>query len=192
MAQRLRHFLIAGDFGLIHDEDDDGPKSRLRFCANVCERGLQARDADGETGRWDFLAREAGDEIVIAPAAADGPEAHRLTVIAFDLERQLGLEHGTGIIFEATDDGGVDADTITRITRNSNKFLDIREFRKACIISRVALNIGFKFLSPLHIVRDKVMRGLVYCAEKSLSLNVRESCARGEVAALILAPLSQQ
>ena len=104
IAQRLRHFLVAGDLSLIHDEDDDGPERGLRFGADQRQRRLQARDADREAGCRNFLAREARDEIVVTSAAADRAEADGLAVIAFDLERQLGFEHRAGVVFEAADD----------------------------------------------------------------------------------------
>ena len=59
VAQRLRHFLIAGDFRFIHHEHDHGTERRLRLCADEGERRLQTRDADREAGCWNFLAREA-------------------------------------------------------------------------------------------------------------------------------------
>ena len=103
MAQCLRHFLIAGDLGLIHHQHNNRAERNRRFRADVREGGLQARDANGEAGRWNLLPGEAGNEIVIAPAAADGAKAHRLAIVAFDLERQLGLKYGTGVIFETAD-----------------------------------------------------------------------------------------
>ena len=50
VAQRLRHFLVAGDLGLIHDEDDDGTERGLRLGSIRRQRRLQARHADGEAG----------------------------------------------------------------------------------------------------------------------------------------------
>ena len=74
--------------------------------AEMGERGLQARDADGEAGRRNVLALEARDEPVVAPAARDRAEAHGLAVLAFDREGQLNFVDRAGVVFEAADDGG--------------------------------------------------------------------------------------
>ena len=84
--------------------------------ADERERRLQARDADREAGCRNFLACEARDEIVVAAAAADRAEADGLAVIAFDLERQLGFEDGTGVVFEAADDDEVYANSPIVVT----------------------------------------------------------------------------
>jgi hypothetical protein len=42
----------------------------------VFERRIEPRHADGKPGRRHQFAAEPGDEIVIAPAAADRPEAN--------------------------------------------------------------------------------------------------------------------
>ena len=54
-----------------------------------------------------LLTREARDEIVVTAAAADRAEADGLAIVVFDLERQLGFEHGAGVVFEAADDAKV-------------------------------------------------------------------------------------
>src|SRR6185312_9469777 len=69
----------------------------------------QARDADREAGRRNRLLTEAGDEAVIAPAAADRAEADRLPVLANRFEGELRFEDGAGVIFEPAHDGGIDA-----------------------------------------------------------------------------------
>ena len=80
------------------------------------------RNADRKACRRDRLTAKARDRaLVIAPATTDRTEAHWLAIIARDFEGELGLEHGAGVIFEATDDGGVDADTAVVIFRGRNK-----------------------------------------------------------------------
>ncbi len=81
-----------------------GPVASIGFRAKLRERRLQPRHADGKAGGRHALAGEARDEIVVAPAAADGAEAHGPPVIAFDLERQLSLEHEAGVVFEPAND----------------------------------------------------------------------------------------
>ncbi len=65
----------------VHDDGTVG--TRGLFLIERGKRGLQARHADGEAGRRHLLAGEAGDEIVVAPAAADRAEAHRAPLSSF-------------------------------------------------------------------------------------------------------------
>src|SRR4029077_462366 len=87
----------------------------------------QARDADREAGRGHWLLAEARDQAVIAPTAADRPEADRPAVVARRFEGQLRLEDGAGVIFEPAHDGGVDADAVPRIAGRFNKNLNLHE-----------------------------------------------------------------
>ncbi len=72
------------------------------------QRREQPRHADRKAGRRDWIGAKAGDEAVIAPAAADRAEANGPAVFAGRLEGQLGFEDGAGIIFETAHDRGVD------------------------------------------------------------------------------------
>ena len=61
-------------------ENRDNHRAGLRLRADLAEmlqRRMQARHADGKARRRHRLAAEARDESVIAPAAADRAEAHR-------------------------------------------------------------------------------------------------------------------
>ena len=60
----------------------------------------------------DFLAAEATDEAIVAPAPADGAEDDGLAFLVRDLEGELRLEDGAGVVFEAAHDGGIDHDLI--------------------------------------------------------------------------------
>ena len=51
-----------------------------------------------------LLPREALDQAVVAPAAADRAEAHGLAVVVSHFGGDLGLEHGAGVVLEAADD----------------------------------------------------------------------------------------
>ena len=46
-----------------------------------------------------------------APTAADRTKHDRLALFVGHLERQFNLEDGAGVVFEAADDRGIDADT---------------------------------------------------------------------------------
>ena len=108
-AQRLHHLLVVGDALLLHHRDDDGAVGSGGLV--LVERGkrrLQARHADGEAGGRHLLAGEAGDEIVVAPAAADRAEADRAALLVLHLEGQLGLEHRAGVVLEPADDRRID------------------------------------------------------------------------------------
>ena len=84
-AQRLRHLLVVGEAVLLHDEHDDGAVGDGGLVlVDGGERGLQARDADGEAGGGHLGAEEALDQAVVAPAAADRAEAHGLAVFVDD------------------------------------------------------------------------------------------------------------
>jgi hypothetical protein len=76
------------------------------------QRGQQPVHPDGDARGGDRLAREALDEIVVAPAARDRAELARAALLVEDLEGQFGLEDGAGVVAEATDDGGVDDDAV--------------------------------------------------------------------------------
>ena len=76
------------------------------------QRRKQPRDADRKAGRRNRLRAEARDEPVIAPAAADRAEADRPAVVVLDLEGQLRLEDGAGVIFEPANDGGIDTNLL--------------------------------------------------------------------------------
>ncbi len=87
------------------------------FCVELAderERRLQPRHADGEAGRRHRLAHEARDEAVVAPAAADRAEAHRAAFVVLGFEGEFNLEDRAGVILEAADDGGIDANAIVR------------------------------------------------------------------------------
>ena len=109
--RRWRHLLIVGDAVAIEHQHDDGA---LHGLGGDLAEGLQSiqqpRDADGNSGGRNLLAGEALDETVIAPAADHRAEADRLPALILDGRRQLSLEHRAGVIFEAADDGGVEAE----------------------------------------------------------------------------------
>ena len=104
---------------LIHDQDDDGAERGRGARPIEAQRGLQARDADGEAGGRNLLAGEAGDEIVVAAAAADRAEADRPAFFVLGFDQQLGFEHGAGVVLEAADDGRVDTNSTVAITCRS-------------------------------------------------------------------------
>ena len=62
-----------------------------------------------------FWPRKRSIEAVVASAAADRAEAHELAVFVLRLDQEFGFEHGAGVVFEATNDGGIDADTVDAI-----------------------------------------------------------------------------
>src|SRR5262249_32549656 len=99
----------------------------LLLSADERERGLQTRHADGEARRGNLLAREARDEIVIAPAAPDRPEADGPALIVLRFDQQLSFEDRAGVVFEATDDRRVDTDTIRAVASGRNLVLDLRQ-----------------------------------------------------------------
>src|SRR5262249_59292273 len=83
-AQRRHHALIIGDAVAIeHCDHDRACCCLLAELAERGERGLQARHADRKTGCRHRLAAEAGDQPVIASAAAYRPEAHPSTPFLF-------------------------------------------------------------------------------------------------------------
>ena len=121
-AQRRDHLLVVGDAILIEHRHDHRAGFGLRVdLLQVLQRRHQARHADRDAGRRHMFAAEAPDQAVIAPAARDRAEAHRLAVLAFDREGQLNLEHRAGVIFEAADDGGIDADARLVVARRRHQ-----------------------------------------------------------------------
>ena len=105
----LRHALIVGDAVAVEHQHDDGAgRGAALILPEQLQAIEQARHADGDAGGRHLLAGEALDQAVIAPAADDGAEADRLAALVGDGRGQLGLEHRAGVIFKATDDGGID------------------------------------------------------------------------------------
>ena len=101
-----------GDLVLVHDQHDDRAAFVLRLgerAADRLQRGEQPRHADRKAGRRHRLAAKPRDEPVIAPAAADRAEADRMALVVADIDQELGFEDGASVIFEAADDGAVDA-----------------------------------------------------------------------------------
>ena len=113
-ARRSRHHLLVAAEAFrvaVHDEDDDGAdgigqSSLPRFFSAVIRRDTPMEKPVAGT----VLAREALDQPVIAPAAADRAEATTWPFSLGTVEEKFGLVDGAGVVFEAADDGGVDAD----------------------------------------------------------------------------------
>ena len=99
-----------------------GPGAGLPLeLAEMRERGLQARDADGETGRRHRLAAKARHEPVVAPAAADRAEAHRAAFLVLGFEGEFNFVDRAGVVFEAADDRGIDHECGRRRSRSLHK-----------------------------------------------------------------------
>ena len=108
MRKLLRHLLVVGDAVAVEHEHDDRTLHGFSWeLAEGLEAVEQARHADGESGGRNLLAGEALDKTVIAPAAHYRAEPDRLPALVLDGCGQLSFEHGAGVIFEATDDGGI-------------------------------------------------------------------------------------
>src|SRR5436190_17265993 len=94
----------------------------------MLQRRHQPRHADRNAGRRDVLVAEAPDQAIVASAARDRAEAHRLAVLARDRKGQLNLEHWPGIVFEAAHDGRIDANTILWISTRSYELCNRDQF----------------------------------------------------------------
>ena len=136
----------AGLFGRRDDRAVDRPQSRE-----------QPRNADRKAGRRDRLAAKARDQPVIAPAAADRAEADRPSGLVFHFESQLGLEDRAGVIFEAADDGGVDAMTLCLAARRRADVGDLLKlidaFGHSLAVSKMAAENLQRF-----VIRECVVR----------------------------------
>ena len=60
--------------------------------------------------------RKRDDQAVVAPAAADRAEAHRAAFLVLGLEGQFNFVDRAGVIFEAADDGGIDANAVMLVS----------------------------------------------------------------------------
>ena len=123
---------------LVEDRDDD--RAGLRFVvelAQMHQRGGKPRHADGKSGGGHRLAAKARDKPVISSAAADRAEAYGKPSSSFGRERQLNLENGAGVIFEAAHDGRIDCDAVDRIAPSIRQQYDLFEFIKASSIDFV-------------------------------------------------------
>ena len=107
LAQIGDHALIVALPVAIEHQHDDRRLRGAAFLrlAEQFQRRIETRHADREAGGRYFLAGEARDEIVIAPAAADGAEAHELAVLVARFHQQFAFEDGTGVIFETANHG---------------------------------------------------------------------------------------
>ena len=113
-AARLDHRLVVADAVAVHDQHDHRPVglagsvSLPSAASAACSRDTPMEKPVAGTSSL----HEAADQPVIAPAAADRAEHDRLALLVRDLERQLGLEDGAGVVFEAADDRGIDSDAV--------------------------------------------------------------------------------
>src|SRR5690606_3078122 len=161
--------------------DDDWGIGLVRLQrAELAERRVEPAHADREPGRRHRLAAEAGNESVVAPAAADRTEADGPAVLVGGVEGELGLEHETGIIFETADDRRVDAYAAVVISRIAHEGLK-RE----------------KLLQPLLLDGRAGWQPALGDAggdpvDQAIDLLVIEARAPGEVAALVLAAGAKQ
>jgi hypothetical protein len=89
-----------------------GPASAAAVAPGGGQRGEQAVDADRDAGRGHGLAGEAPHEVVVAAAAGHRAELARAALVVEDLEGELGLVDGAGVVAEAADDGGVEHDAV--------------------------------------------------------------------------------
>src|SRR5690606_17344524 len=156
--------------------DDDWGIGLVRLQrAELAERRVEPAHADREPGRRHRLAAEAGNESVVAPAAADRTEADGPAVLVGGVEGELGLEHETGIIFETADDRRVDAYAAVVISRIAHEGLK-RE----------------KLLQPLLLDGRAGWQPALGDAggapvDQAIDLVVTEACAAGAVGASVLA-----
>jgi hypothetical protein len=98
---------VVGHVGLVEGDDHHRPaRDAAGLAARRPQRRRQARDAEREAGGRGHLAGEPRHQVVVAPAAADRAEAHRLALVVEVVEQQLGLEHRAGVVLQAADDDG--------------------------------------------------------------------------------------
>ena len=129
-AQLADHVLVFGEAVLVEHGDDDRAGLGLAVeLAEMLQRCGEPRHADGKSGGRHRLAAKARHEPIVAPARSNGAEAHQLSVIAHNREGEVNFEDRTGVIFEAADDGGVDANAIG-VTRTFCKILYRVKFRQ--------------------------------------------------------------
>src|SRR6185503_10871176 len=95
---------------------------------------------------------EAPDQPVIAPAARDRAEAHRLAVFAFYGEGQFNFEDRSGVVFEAADDGRIDNNSRLVVTSRSRDLNYCREFGHSFFTERTTFHCCLK-VSQRNAVR---------------------------------------
>src|SRR5262245_61764040 len=125
-AQPAREHLIFADALAVEHEHDNGPDVGL--CITLCdvrERCREPRYADRESRGGHRLAAEARDQAVITPAAADRAEPHWSALVVLDLEREVHLVDGAGVIFEAAHDGRIDDDAPVIISGSFDERCDV-------------------------------------------------------------------
>ena len=81
------------------------------------------------------LGAEAAHQPIIAATAADGAEHHVLALFVLHLEGEFDLEDRAGVVFEATDDGGVDADAVGAVAAALKSACIGVQFSDASIVS---------------------------------------------------------
>ena len=119
-------------------EDERAACADMRERAAVKGIGLatgrqrRARDAVGANGQvivnLNTVLGSLGDQskqfdkAVITATTADRTKAHRATFFVLGFEGEFYFVNGTGVVFEAADDGGIDDNLISPVARCRNKF----------------------------------------------------------------------
>src|SRR6516225_1112140 len=130
--QALREPLEPRQVGSVHHQYHDRAQSTASLRrADGRQRRLQSRYADREAGGRHALAREAGDEIVVASPAADRAETHELSLVVAALEGELRLEHRTRVVVETAHHAGVHGNAIACIACGCEQPLHFGELGKA-------------------------------------------------------------
>src|SRR5215469_5303094 len=102
-----------GDGNVGKDGDDDRAGLRLGLdLAETLQSRHQPRYADGESRCRHRLAAKARNQPVVTAPTADGAEANRFAIFAFNGERQLNFVDGASIVLKTADDGGGNVDAI--------------------------------------------------------------------------------
>src|SRR5262249_2466824 len=174
-AQRRHHALIVGDaIPVEYGDNHRAGRGLFADLAEMGECGLQARDADGKSGRRDRLAPEAGHEPAVTPTAADRAETYRPAFLVLDLEGQYNLVDGAGVVVETANNRFVDANPI--------------------VVSGRAYELGNlrKFFFTWSSCAAGFARRSCDCRDDACDLRVRKLRAFCKVAAFVLASLAKQ
>src|SRR5665213_1376378 len=114
IAQLRDEFLAVRDLHAGKHRDQHRPA--LCFAAELAERGergLQARYADGKSGRRHRLAAKARHQTIVTSAAADRTKADWPAFVVLGFDQQFNFENRAGVIFETADDGVIDLDPVS-------------------------------------------------------------------------------
>ena len=182
------HGLVLAESVAVHHRDHHRAAGRGLLALEGAEGGEEAVDADAGAAGGHLLAREALDEVVVAPAAGHGTEAAGAALLVDDLSGQLGLEDRAGVVGEAAHDGGIEHDLVVTEPADVEQPGHAGQLVDA---GAADLVVGHQLAQAAEDVGARAATG-AHEAEHGIDLGGREAGTLGAVAGGVRATLAEQ